>query len=165
MPAKKTHNSSLKKPPQNKHQWINPKHTDYEKGGEALADVILKELVSMLVKARCEAQQMGGGRGGPIHGADLKRSWHAVWPKDAQWSLVLLAQRTLKTGPGSWSFCEISGLPNEGGGDNLDGLQSKAIARTEGLEKSSKPFWVFEECNGRMTQTYLVWLAVFVGAC
>lgn len=27
-----------------------------------MADVILKELVSMLVKARCEAQQMGGGR-------------------------------------------------------------------------------------------------------
>lgn len=68
--------------------------------------------------------------GGPIHGVDLIRSRHAVWLEDSQWSLVLLAQEALKTGPESWSLCEISGLRNEGGGDNLDGLQSKAIAKT-----------------------------------
>lgn len=66
-----------KKNPQNKHQLINPKHTDYEKRGKVLAGVVLKELVSMLVKARCGAHQMEG-RGELIHGADLISSWHAV---------------------------------------------------------------------------------------
>lgn len=60
----------------------------------------------------------------------------------------MLAQRALKTGPGGRSFCEISGLPNEGGIYNPNGLQSKAIARTEGLEKSSKPYWVWKSAMG-----------------
>lgn len=58
---KKTH-LNLKKTPQNKHLLINPKYTAYEKGGKTLADVILKELASVLVKARCGAQQMEGDR-------------------------------------------------------------------------------------------------------
>lgn len=42
---------------------INQSETHrHEKGGKPLADVILKELVSMLAKARCGAQQMEGGR-------------------------------------------------------------------------------------------------------
>lgn len=41
-----------------------------------MADVILKELASVLVKARCEVQKMEGV-GGPKREADLIRSWHA----------------------------------------------------------------------------------------
>lgn len=164
-PAKKPRISSWgKKTPQNKHQLINLKHTDMRREENPWQMWYWKNLWVCWLKPDAGLNKWKVV-GGLISGADLIRSWHAAWPKDGQCSLVLLAQRALERGPGSRSFCKISDLPNEGGGDNLDGLQSKAIARTEGLLKSSKPFWDFEKCNERKTQTCLVRLAVFVGTC
>lgn len=102
--------------------------------------------------------------GGPIHGADLIRSWHAVWPQGQSVEFGLAGTKSTQNRTGKlWSCSEISGLPNKGDGDNLDGLQSKAIAGTKGLEKSSRPLWVFEECNGRMTQT--CWFGYVLTGC
>lgn len=77
-----------KKPPQNKHLLIKPKYTAYEEGRKTLADVILKELVSVLVKARCGAQQMEDNR------------WTNTW---SRFDKILACHMATRTVSGVWS--------------------------------------------------------------